>query len=146
MAIAAVAVMFAKPNQGWLIKVTPTPVMSPTRVRDPDMPLALRAAHKAISPDATSGSRLCVQSTRQRLFHTHETALRKGSPLRNHREPKDLQPGAKAGQPKLHNKWSFAYMFFCILSRRHDRSSLQAPPTETGVPDERATDELAFVA
>ena len=37
-------------------------------------------------------------------------------------------------------------MFFCILFGRCDRSSLQAPPTETGVPDERATDGGAFVA
>ena len=37
-------------------------------------------------------------------------------------------------------------MYLCILFYRLDRQLLQAPPTETGLPDERATDGLAFVA
>lgn len=37
-------------------------------------------------------------------------------------------------------------MFFCILFYRRNRQPLQAPPTETGLPYERATDGLTFVA
>ena len=107
---------------------------------------ALLATRQAISPDtARRDVPVCVVYAPTSFPHW-KTILREANRLLNCRHPKDLQPGAKRRQPKLRGKWSDDHVFPCILPRRDDGPFLQAPPTETGVPDERATDELPFVA
>ena len=73
-----------------------------------------RPPAKASRQAPRAGMSRFARPTRERVFHTQETALRKASPLRNHRATKDLPPEAKGAEAQASEISVQPYIGSCV--------------------------------